>query len=103
KNLFYVVFPLVLFGQTVAYAQSDEKEGSNSFALYTKSGDFTLLEKARKFSDNAYKDHRDSITYKNNLLRALVYSSLAVADSNRKLKYTRDPIEEAEFALLRLN
>lgn len=103
KSRFFLIFLLLFIGQGVVYAQSDEKEGSNNFAMYTKSGDFTVLEKARKFSDNAYKDHRDSITYKNNLLRALVYSSLAVADSNRKLKYTKDPIEEAEFALLKLN
>src|SRR5690554_474570 len=103
KNKFYLIFLLLFISQEAVYAQSDEKEGSNNFAMYTKSGDFTLLEKARKFSDNAYKDHRDSTTYKNNLLRALVYSSLAVADSNRKLKYTKDPIEEAKFALSKLN
>src|SRR5690554_6044629 len=103
KNKFYLIFLLLFIGQEAVYAQSDEKEGSNNFAMYTKSGDFALLENARKFSDNAYKDHRDSIAYKNNLLRALVYSSLAVADSNRKLKYTKDPIEEAKFALSKLN
>ncbi|TCK85274.1 tetratricopeptide repeat protein [Albibacterium bauzanense] len=103
KSRFFLIFLLLFIGQGVVYAQSDEKEGRNNFAMYTKSGDFTVLEKARKFSDNAYKDHRDSIAYKNNLLRALVYSSLAVADSNRKLKYTKDPIEEAKFALSRLN
>src|SRR5690554_4762831 len=103
KSKFFLVFLLLFIGNGVVYAQSDEKEGSNNFAMYTKSGDFKLLENARKFSDNAYKDHRDSITYRNNLLRALVYSSLAVADSNRKLKYTKDPIEEAKFALSKLN
>jgi tetratricopeptide (TPR) repeat protein len=103
KSKFFLVFLLLFIGNGVVHAQSDEKEGSNNFAMYTKSGDFKLLENARKFSDNAYKDHRDSITYRNNLLRALVYSSLAVADSNRKLKYTKDPIEEARFALSKLN
>lgn len=103
KTNFFLVFLLLFVCQGAVYAQSDEKEGSNNFAMYTKSGDFALLEKARKFSDNAYKDHRDSIAYKNNLLRALVYSSLAVADSNRKLKYTKDPIDEAKYALSKLN
>jgi len=103
KNYFFLILLFLFIGQGTVYAQSDEKEGRNNFAMYTKSGDFKLLEKARTFSDNAYKEHRDSIAYKNNLLRALVYSSLAVADSNRKLKYTKDPIEEAKSALSKLN
>jgi len=101
KSLFFA-FLFLLLGQGAVYAQSNEKEGSNSFALYTKTGDFAKLEEARKFADNAYKERRDSSSYRNNLLRALVYSSLSVADSNRKLKYTKDPIEEAKFALSKL-
>jgi tetratricopeptide (TPR) repeat protein len=89
-------------GQTLLFGQSNLKEGSNNFALYTKSGDFKNLETARKFSDAAYKTTKDSSAYKNNLLRALVYSSLAVADSNRKLSYTKDPIEEARYSLDKL-
>ncbi len=89
-------------GQTLLFAQSNLKEGSNSFALFTKSGDFKNLEAARKFSDDAYKTPKDSVSYKNNLLRSLVYSSLAVADSNRKLKYSRDPIDESKLALDKL-
>ncbi len=83
-------------------AQSNIKEGQNAFARYTKSNAFAELEKARKFSDDSYKLKRDSLSYRNNLLRALVYSSLAVADSSRKLKYTRDPIDETLLALNRL-
>lgn len=89
-------------GQATVFAQSNIKEGNNFFAMYTKDGDFKNLEQARKFADNAYKERRDSSSYDNNLLRALVYSSLSVADSNRKLKYSKDPIEEAELALSKL-
>src|SRR5690554_998864 len=94
---------MFLLGTGVAAAQSNEKEGSNRFAMYTKNGDFKVLEEARKFADNAYKERRDSSSYKSNLLRALVYSSLSVADSNRTLKYVKDPLEEAKFALARLD
>ncbi len=89
-------------GQTLLFGQSNLKEGTNNFALYTKSGDFKNLEAARKFSDAAYQTTKDSSAYKNNLLRSLVYSSLAVADSNRKLSYNKDPIEEARFSLDKL-
>jgi len=103
KNLFFLVCLFCFLGTGLVSAQSNEKEGSNSFAMYTKSGDFKHLETARKFADNAYKERRDSSSYKNNLLRALVYSSLSVADSNRTLKYTKDPIQEAKFALSKLD
>ena len=103
KRFFLLLFVLIIVGQNVAWAQSDEKEGNNSFAMYAKTADFKHLENAKKFSDNAYKERRDSVAYKNNLLRALVYSALAVADSNRTLKYTRDQIEEAKFALAKLD
>lgn len=98
-----VIIPVVLccIALQVA-AQSNIKEGQNAFARYTKSNAFAELEKARKFSDDSYKLKRDSLSYRNNLLRALVYSSLAVADSSRKLKYTRDPIDETLLALKKL-
>src|SRR5690554_2291841 len=89
-------------GQTLLFGQSNLKEANNNFALYTKSGDFKQLEAARKFSDAAYTTAKDSSAYRNNLLRALVYSSLAVADSNRGLKYGQDPIDEARYALTQL-
>lgn len=103
KSHFFLVCIFFFLGFGFVFAQSNEKEGNNSFALYTKTGDFANLETARKFSDNAYKERRDSSSYRSNLLRALVYSSLSVAYSNRKLKYTKDPIEEAKFALSKLN
>lgn len=88
-------------GQTVI-AQSNLKEGNNQYALYSKSGDRKLLEAARKHSDDAYKTRRDTISFKNNLLRALVYSTLAVVDSNRTIKYTEDPLVISRRALNKL-
>lgn len=103
KRYLVLVLGLSIYsGQTLLFAQSNLKEGSNSFALFTKSGDLRNLEAARKFSDDAYKTPKDSTAYKNNLLRSLVYSSLAVADSSRKLKYNKDPIDEAKLALSKL-
>ena len=90
-------------GQSLVFGQSNLKEGNNNFALYTKSGDFKKLEAARKHSDGAYSTPKDSVSYKNNLLRALVYSSLAVADSSRKLKYSDDPIQVAIHSFKLLN
>ncbi len=83
-------------------AQSNLKEGNNNFALYTKSKDFKHLEAARKFADAAFKTKRDSINARNILLRGLVYSTLAVVDSNRTQKYTSDPTDIALSALKRL-
>jgi len=93
---------LLSFGIKESWGQSNIKEGNNNFARYTKSGDIKDLLEARKFADLAYKEKRDSTSYTNTLLKALVYSSLAVADSNRTQKYDKDPIDEAEFMLGRL-
>ncbi|SEN95865.1 Tetratricopeptide repeat-containing protein [bacterium A37T11] len=87
----------------VACAQSNVKEGNNSFALYTKTKDIAKLLDARKYADAAYVLKRDSFSYRNNLLRAMVYSSLAVADPDRKQSYKKDPIDETFLALSRLN
>lgn len=94
---------LFTLGVTASYAQSNLKEGNNNFARYTKSGDIKDLLEARKFADLAYKEKRDSASYNNTLLRGLVYSSLAVADSSKSQTYVKDPIDEAEFMLSRLN
>ena len=83
-------------------AQSNYKEGSNSFARYTKSGQIKDLENAKKFIDNAYKTKRDTTSDKNNILRALIYSSLAYADSTRKIKTDKDPIDIANHALSKI-
>jgi tetratricopeptide (TPR) repeat protein len=93
---------LCLCSASMIFAQSNLKEGNNSFALYTKSGDFKQLENARKFADLAYANRRDSAGFRNNLLRGLVYSTLAVVDSNRSQKYPSDPIEIASSALRKL-
>ncbi|HWK58238.1 MAG TPA: hypothetical protein VNQ80_12910 [Parapedobacter sp.] len=83
-------------------AQSNLKEGNNSFARYMQSKDFKQLEAARKFADEAFKTKRDSTNYRNILLRGLVYSTLAVVDSNRTQNYPADPNNIALAALKRL-
>lgn len=85
-----------------AVAQSNLKEGNNSFARYLQSKDFKQLEAARKFADEAFKTKRDSTNFRNILLRGLVYSTLAVVDSNRTQTYTADPNDIALSALKRL-
>jgi tetratricopeptide (TPR) repeat protein len=102
RGLIIIMGLFIYNGQTLLFGQSNLKEGTNNFALFTKSGDIKKLETARKFIDDAYKTPKDSMAYKNNLVRSLVYSSLAVADSNRKLKYNKDPIDEAKFSLSKL-
>ncbi len=96
---FLVVF---VFGTLPVFAQSNLKEGNNNFALYSKTKDFKYLEAARKFSDEAFKTKRDSTSYRNILLRGLVYSTLAVVDSNRTQKYPADPTDITLRALRRL-
>lgn len=91
KNL--LISLLISASSLTVAAQSNLKEGSNSFALYTKTGDFKHLENARKFADAAFLTKKDTSAVNNNLLRALVYSSLAVADSTRKQQYKIDPID----------
>ena len=97
-----VLFIAAIVGTSSLFAQTPTKEAMNSFALYTSKREFSELEKARKNIDEAYKTRKDSLTYRNNLIRALVYSSLAFADSTRKLKYQKDPINEAVLSLNRL-
>ena len=93
KNL--LISLLISASSLTVAAQSNLKEGSNSFALYTKTGEFKNLENARKFADAAFKTKKDSASVNINLLRALVYSALAVADSTRQQQYKQDPIDEA--------
>lgn len=80
-------------------AQSLLKEATNSFARYGKTGQVAELVKAREQMDQAYSTRKDSAGYRNNLLRAMVYSTLAVTDSLRAHKYSKDPIDEAEYSL----
>lgn len=87
---------------TTVVAQSNYKESSNSFARYSIRGELKDLENAKKFIDAAYKTKRDSSSSKNNMLRAMVYSSLAYADSTRKIKGDKDHIDVTLQAVNRL-
>ncbi|GGH17646.1 hypothetical protein FAZ19_12335 [Sphingobacterium alkalisoli] len=91
---------LMITGTVVA--QSDYKESSNSFAKYSKTGDLKDLENAKKFIDATYKTRRDSSNKKVNVLRAMIYSSMAYSDSTRKIKNDKDPIEIATSALSKI-
>lgn len=93
---------LLISLSTTVIAQSNYKEGSNSFARYTQTGDIKHLESAKKFSDATYASKRDSSSSKNNMLRALVYSSLAYADSTRRIKTDPDPIDITLSAVAKL-
>lgn len=97
-----VLAACILTGSPMVFAQSNLKEGNNQYALYSKSGDRKQLEAARKFADEAFKTRRDTLNFRNNLLRALVYSTLSVVDSNRTLKYTEDPLVITHRALQKL-
>lgn len=101
KRHLILIMVLCCAGSSLS-AQTLTKEAMNNFALYTSTAQFTHLEKARTAIDGAYKTRKDSSSYKNNLIRSLVYSSLAYADSTRKLKYVKDPIEETKFSFRRL-
>lgn len=92
-----------IMGISPVWAQSNLMEGRNNIAMYLKSQDFKQLEAARKFSDAAYQTRRDSASFKHNMLRALVYSTLAVVDSNRTQQYMADPIDVAMGALQKIN
>ncbi|MBE8720451.1 hypothetical protein C4F40_06915 [Sphingobacterium sp. Ka21] len=91
---------LTISGTVVA--QSNYKESSNSFAKYSQTGELTHLESAKKFIDAAYKTRRDSSNTRVNLLRGMIYSSMAYADSTRKIKNDKDPIEITTHALSRI-
>ncbi len=94
-----ILFSLLLLGiGTAVVAQSNYKEASNSLARYMQSGDIKQLESAKKFTDAGYKTKRDSSSSRNNILRAMIYSSLAYADSTRKIKSDKDPIIMARDA-----
>lgn len=75
------------------------KDAMNSFAKYSASKDIKDLQAARKLIDDGYKTRSDSNAFKNNLIRGLVYSTLARIDSTLKQKYTKDPVEVAKHSL----
>ena len=90
---------ILLFSNMILFIATSQaqtlltKDAMNSFAKYSASRDIKDLESARKLIDDGYKTRSDSSAFKNNLIRSLVYSTLARADSNLKLKYTKDPVE----------
>lgn len=83
-------------------AQSNYREASNNFALYTQTGELKHLENAKKFIDASYKTRRDSSNRRMNVLRAMVLSSIAYADSTRTIKLNRDATELTYSTLNRL-
>lgn len=98
-----IIFSLLLLGiGTTVVGQSNYKEASNSLARYMQSSDVKHLESAKKFIDAGYKTRRDSSNSRNNVLRAMIYSSLAYADSTRKIKSDKDPILVAKEAEARI-
>ena len=100
NKVFILVFAGVLLLLSSAGAQTlITKDAMNSFAKYTASKDIKNLENARKLIDNAYKTKSDSNLFKNNLIRSLVYSSLAREDSTLKFTYKKDPVEETLFSM----
>ncbi len=100
NKVFILVFAGVLLLLSSAGAQTlITKDAMNSFAKYTASKDIKNLENARKLIDNAYKTKSDSNAFKNNLIRSLVYSSLAREDSTLKFTYKKDPVEETLFSM----
>ena len=104
KNAFIILCATLSLTFTyAAKAQSPAKEAMNAFAHFTKNQDVKQLETARKHVDEAYKTAKDSTSQKNNLIRALVYSALAVVDSSRNFSYKKDPLDEASYALKQLD
>lgn len=93
-----LLFIASLQAQTLA-----TKEAMNNLAKYSSSRNIKDLESARKLIDDAYKSKVDSNAFKNNLVRSLVYSTLARADSNLKLNYTKDPLEVSLHSLRIVN
>ena len=100
KGIFIFLFcNMLLFIAPVQAQTLITRDAMNSFAKYSASKNIKDLEAARKLIDDGYKTKSDSNAFKNNLIRGLVYSTLARADSTLKLKYAKDPIEVALHSL----
>lgn len=100
SSILFVYFTLVISGLN---AQSLTREAKNSFALFTQTNDIQSLNKARNLIDDAYRSKKDSASFNTNLIRGLVYSTLAHVDSNRVSNYPKDPVEEALFSVNRIS
>ena len=93
KIIWAIACLFLLGGLQNTYGQSAYKEASNAFALYTQTGDIKNLDNARKQIENVYKTKRDSSKTRVNVLRAMVMSALAYADSARTIELHMDPID----------
>jgi len=104
KGIFiFLFFKILLFIAPLQAQTLITKDAMNSFAKYSASKELKDLETARKLIDDAYKTKADSGGFKNNLIRGLVYSTLARVDSNLKLKYSGDPVEVVLHSLRFVN
>ena len=104
KGIFIFLFSGILLFIAPLQAQTViTKDAMNGFVKYTGSKDIKDLEAARKLIDDAYKTKSDSNTFKNNLIRSLIYSTLARTDSSLRLKYTKDPVDVALHSLVYVN
>lgn len=97
-----LIAPMIMGAYFHSSAQSNFKESSNQFALFTQTGELKNLDNAKKFIDQIYKTRRDSTSIRVNELRAMIYSSLAYADSLRTLSYEQDPIQSTYVSLEKL-
>lgn len=95
--LLNVLFIAALQSQTLL-----SREAMNNFAEYSSTGNIKKLEAARKNIDDSYKTRADSNSFRINLIRGLVYASLARVDSNLKYTYKKDPVEEVKSAMRRV-
>lgn len=100
KRALTILLPTLMACVASVHAQTPAiKEAMNTLAKYSSSKNIKELESARKLIDDAYKTKSDSAAFRNNLVRSLVYSTLARADSNLILKYTKDPVDETLYSL----
>ena len=103
KSFILTLFVFLSFSTSLLNAQSLIREAKNSFAFFTQTNDIQHLSKARKLIDDAFKTKKDSASFKTNLIRGLIYSTLAHVDSNRVSSYQKDPVEETLFSLSKIS
>lgn len=103
KGFLLTLFVFITCSFSGSSAQSLTREAKNSYALFTQTNDIQSLSKARKLIDDAYRTKKDSASFKVNITRGLIYSTLAHVDSNRVSSYLKDPVEEALFSLSKIS
>ncbi|MDB5015167.1 MAG: Tetratricopeptide 2 repeat-containing protein [Daejeonella sp.] len=99
KGFLITLFVFIACSFSKLSGQSITREAKNSYALFTQTNDIQNLSKARKLIDDAYRTKKDSASFKINITRGLIYSTLAHVDSNKTFSYQKDPVEEALFSL----